>query len=130
MSGSATLTTVMSSNSMKTAVQTAISVHHLRSRTWIGGVYRPGVLARTMSRDRRIGPDHRDRRPPPAGRRLLRRGRRREGGPGRPERDGQVVLHLGAGGRGGAPPAPTGPRPHPRLLRVPAPGTGAGWPRA
>ena len=31
MSGSATFTTVMSSSSMKIAVQTAISVHHLRS---------------------------------------------------------------------------------------------------
>src|SRR5664279_2891013 len=33
MSGSATLTTVMSSNSMKIATETAISVHHLRSTT-------------------------------------------------------------------------------------------------
>ena len=31
MSGSATLTTVMSSSNMKIAVHTAISVHHLRS---------------------------------------------------------------------------------------------------
>ena len=31
MSGSATFTTVMSSSNMKIAVQTAISVHHLRS---------------------------------------------------------------------------------------------------
>ena len=33
MSGSATLTTVMSSSSMKIATETAISVHHLRSTT-------------------------------------------------------------------------------------------------
>ena len=33
MSGSATLTTVMSSSNMNVAVQTAISVHHLRSST-------------------------------------------------------------------------------------------------
>src|ERR1700683_5158593 len=39
MSGSATFTTVMSSRSMKTAVQTAIRVHHLRSSVGIGGVY-------------------------------------------------------------------------------------------
>jgi len=31
MSGSATLTTVMSSSSMNVAMQTATSVHHLRS---------------------------------------------------------------------------------------------------
>ena len=48
MSGSATFTTVMSSRSMNTAVQTAISVHHLRSRAAIGGVYRGVVPARTM----------------------------------------------------------------------------------
>ena len=45
MSGSATFTTVMSRRSMKVAVQTAIRVHHLRSRAGIRGVYRPGVLA-------------------------------------------------------------------------------------
>ena len=99
MSGSATFTTVMSSRSMNIAVQTAIRVHHLRSRAGIGGVYRAGVPARTMCRDRRIRPHHRNRRPHPALRRLLRGGGGGEGRPGRPERDRQVVLHLGAGGR-------------------------------
>ena len=39
MSGSATLTTVMSSSSMKMATDTAINVHHLRStQTPLGGL--------------------------------------------------------------------------------------------
>ena len=43
MSGSATFTTVMSSSSMKMAMQTAIRVHHLRSSVGICGVYRGPV---------------------------------------------------------------------------------------
>ena len=77
---------------------------------------------RTMWCDRRIGPHHRDRRPHAAVRRLLRRRRRREGGPGRAQRDRQVVLHLGAGGRDRAAAAPPGQRPPARLVRLPAPG--------
>ena len=130
MSGSATFTTVMSSRSMKVAVQTAIRVHHLRSRAGIRGVYRPGVLARTMRCDRRISPHHRNRRPHPAVGRLLRGRRRREGGPGGAQRDREVVLHLGAGGGDLAAAAPPGQRPPPRVVRVPAAGAGAGRPRA
>src|ERR1700678_2087611 len=40
MSGSATLTTVMSSSSMNVAVQTAIRVHHLRSSPGMSGSFR------------------------------------------------------------------------------------------
>ena len=45
MSGSATFTTVMSSSSMKIAVQTAISVHHLRSRPSMPRGYFAGRLS-------------------------------------------------------------------------------------
>src|ERR1700728_2126265 len=128
MSGSATFTTVMSSRSMNVAVQTAIRVHHLRSIPGIGGVYRPAVLPRRMCRDRRLSPHHRDRGPHPLGRRLLRRGRRREGGSRRAQRDREVVVHLGAGGGDVAPAAPSRQRPPPRLVRVPAAGAPAPWP--
>src|SRR5215469_2217677 len=110
MSGSATFTTVMSSRSMNVAVQTAISVHHLRSRAAIGGVYRSDVPARTMCRDRRLQPHDRNRRPHPPHRRVLRGGGGGEGGTGRPQRDRQVVVHLGAGGRARPPAAPPGQR--------------------
>src|ERR1700678_3328157 len=40
MSGSATLTTVMSNSSMKVAVQTAMRVHHLRSSPGMSGSFR------------------------------------------------------------------------------------------
>ena len=42
ISGSATFTTVMSSNNMKIAVQTAINVHHLRSSPSTARGYFPG----------------------------------------------------------------------------------------
>src|SRR5580693_4051226 len=74
MSGNATFTTVMSSRSMNTPVQTAISVHHLRSRAAIRGVYRANVRACTMCRDRRLQSHDRNRRPHPPDRRVLRGG--------------------------------------------------------
>ena len=64
--------------------------------------------ARTMCCDRRIGPHHRNRRPHPALRRLLRGRRRREGGPGRAQRHREVVLHLGPGGGDRRPSCATG----------------------
>src|SRR5271168_78761 len=130
ISGRATFTTVMSRRSMNVAVQTAIRVHHLRSRAGIGGVYRPRVLPRTMRCDRRVSPHHRNRRPYLAGGRLFRRRRRREGGPGGAQRNREIVLHLRAGGRDLAAAAPSGQRPPPRLVRIPATGTGTGGPRA
>ena len=46
MSGSATFTTVMSSNSMNVAVQTAMRVHHLRSSAGMAAVL-PSTRARS-----------------------------------------------------------------------------------
>ena len=105
---------------MKVAVQTAIRVHHLRSSAAIRRVYRAGVPARTLCRDRRLGPHHRDRRPHAAVGRLLRGGRRGEGGAGRPQRHREVVVHLGPGRRAHPAAAPPGQRPAARLVRVPA----------
>ncbi len=116
---------------MKIAVQTAIRVHHLRSSTGIGGVYRARssrlvqcvvivgsaltieIGDRTLLADASfvVG----------AGEKVGLVGR---------NGTGQIVLHLGAGGGDGPAAPPPGQRPPPRLVRVPAPGPGAGRPRA
>ena len=51
MSGRATFTTVMSSSSMKVAVQTAMRVHHLRSSAGMGAPS-IGILSGMTAGDR------------------------------------------------------------------------------